>query len=111
MDRVLEILKKYGIEAKEDGYITLPKDHCFAAWRVAHRQSQGADGYALYWNVTFELRIMYRDKKTAADLSREKLIEKEMRFLEGLESDYGYNYDDKLDITVYIFMGREKFLN
>lgn len=109
MERVLDILKKYGIKAEEDGYITLPRDHCFATWRVAHRRAQGADGYNLYWDVTFELRICYRDKKTAADKSREKLIESDMRFLDGLESDYAYNYDDKLDITIYTFMGRENF--
>lgn len=109
MDRILDILKKYGIKAVEDGYITLPKDHCFAAWRVAHRRAQGADGYELYWDVTFELRICYRDRKTAADKSREKLIERDMRFLEGLESDYAYNDNDKLDITIYTFTGREKF--
>lgn len=98
MERVLDILKKYGIKAEENGYITLPRDHCFAAWRVVHRRAQGADGYGLYWDVTFELRICYRDKKTAADKSREKL-----------ESDYTYNYDDKLDITIYTFMGKENF--
>lgn len=31
MERVLGILKKYGIKAEENGYITLPRDHCFAA--------------------------------------------------------------------------------
>lgn len=111
MERVLEILKKYGVESVENGYITLPKEHCFAAWRVVHRQAQGADGHALYWNVTFELRICYRDKKTAEDKARERLIEKDMRFLDGLESDYAFNDNDKLDITVYTFMGRERFLN
>lgn len=109
MERVLDILKKHGIKAEEGGYITLPKDHCFAAWRVAHRRAQGADGYNLYWDVTFELRICYRGKKTAVDKSREKLIERYMRFLDGLESDYAYNDNDKLDITIYTFMGRENF--
>lgn len=109
MERVLDILKKHGIKAEEGGYITLPKDHCFVAWRVAHRSAQGADGYNLYWNVTFELRICYRDRKTAADKSREKLIERDMRFLDELESDYGYDDNDKLDITIYTFMGRENF--
>lgn len=111
MKRVLEILKKHGIEAVENGYITLPKEHCFAAWRVAHRRAQGADGHALYWDVTFELRVCYRDKKTADDVSRERLIEKDMRFLEGLESDYVLDDDNKIEITVYTFMGRERFLN
>lgn len=111
MERVLDILKKYGIGAVKDGYITLPREHCFAAWRAAHRKAHGADGHALYWDVTFELRICYRDKKTAADESREKLIERDMRFLEGLESDYDYDDVNKLEITVYSFIGREKFLN
>ncbi|MCM1328371.1 MAG: hypothetical protein NC253_02935 [Ruminococcus sp.] len=109
MEDVLELLKDVGIEAEKDGYITLPREHCFAAWRIAHRKAQGADGYALYWDVTYELRLCYRDGKTADDLKREKILEKKFRELEDLESDYDYDANDKLDITVYKFTGTEEF--
>ncbi len=109
IELVLKALEKHGIKAVEDGYITLPQEHCFAAWRIDHRKAEGADGYALYWQVTYELRICYRGGKTEADLMREKELENEFRVLENLESDYIYDSNDKLDITVYTFTGKQDF--
>ncbi len=109
IEQVLKVLGEHGIKAVKDGYITLPKDHCFAAWRIAHRTAAGADGYALYWQIQYEVRICYRDEKTEADLMQEKELENEFRVLNNLESDYAYNPDDKLDITVYTFTDNKDF--
>ncbi|MCM1023819.1 MAG: hypothetical protein NC395_07145 [Prevotella sp.] len=109
MEFVLELLAKHGIKAEKDGYITLPREHCFAAWRIAHRKAKGADGYAFYWDVTYELRLCYRDGKNAGDLERELKLESEFRGLDNLESDYDYDSNDKLDITVYTFTGTADF--
>ena len=109
IEQVLKALEEHGIKSEQDGYITLPQEHCFAAWRIAHRKAAGADGYALYWQVTYEVRICYRDNKTEVDLKREKELESKFRVLNNLESDYAYNPDDKLDITVYSFTDNKDF--
>lgn len=110
IEQVIKILEKYGIKAVvRDGYITLPQEHCFAVWTIPRRKADGADGYALYWTVTYEVRICYRDQKTAEDIRREKLIENELRELENLESEYLFDSKDKLDITVYDFTDTEDF--
>ena len=109
MENILEILKGYGIETVQDGYITLPKSHCFATWRIGHRQAKGADNYNMYWEFPVELRICYRDDKTTDDWAWEKRLESDMQDLENLESDYTYDNQDKLEITVYTFTARENF--
>lgn len=109
MELVLEILKEHGIPTVEDGYVTLPQEHRFSSWRKSHKKAEGSDGYALYWRVTYELRICYRDGKTKQDNLMEKLLENEFRELDDLECTYGYNSDDKLDITIYTFTGIENF--
>lgn len=109
MEHILEVLKGYGIETKQDGYITLPKDHCFATWRIGHRTAQGSDNYNMYWEFPVQLRICYRDNKTADDWVQEKAIENHMLELQNLESDYTYDSQDKLEITVYTFTERENF--
>lgn len=109
IERVLNLLEQYGIKVVQDGYITLPQEHCFATWRIAHRTAAGADGYALYWQVRYELRICYRDDKTEDDIKRENELESEFRVLNNLESDYIYDFDDQLDITVYSFTDNVDF--
>lgn len=109
METVLNILKEHGIKTIEDGYVTLPKEHCFSSWRIAGKKAEGADGYALYWRVTYELRICYKDGKTKQDKIKEKLLENAFRELENLECKYGYNSEDKLDITIYSFTSIEEF--
>lgn len=109
MEHILEVLKEYGIKTVRDGYITLPKDHCFATWRIGHRTAQGSDNYNMYWEFPVQLRICYRDNKTADDWAQEKAIENHMLELQNLESDYTYDSQDKLEITVYTFTERENF--
>lgn len=105
MDDVLAVLKEcFGdIPCKNGGFISLPKEHTFAVWRISHRRAEGADGYNLYWNVTYELRIFYRDIKSKLDWHRERMFEDGIRECCSLESDYEYDDNDKLDITVYKF--------
>lgn len=110
MEAVLDILKEHGIKTIEDGYVTLPKEHFFSSWRRVQKRAEGSDGYALYWRVTYELRLCYRDKKTDEDKFTEKLLESMFRELENLDCKYGYNSEDKLDITVYSFTGIENFI-
>ena len=109
METVLDILKEYGITTIEDGYITLPQERVFSSWRRVRKIAEGADGYALYWRVTYELRICYRDGKTAENKLVEEMLEDKFRELDDLECEYGYNSEDKLDITVYRFTGIENF--
>lgn len=104
IDDVLNALRQNGItDIAKNGYVVLPKSRCFAAWRVVHKSAGGADGYAMYWKVAYEVRICYRDNRTADDEEREKTLENAFRGLEDLECDYEYNSDDKLDITTYSF--------
>lgn len=106
IDSVLSVMKEcFGdIPCKRDGFISLPpKAHCFAVWRISHRSADGADGYNMYWNVTYELRIFYRDTKTEPDLKHELMFEDGIRECYGLESDYEYDDNDKLYVTVYKF--------
>lgn len=109
MENLLEILKEQGIKTVQDGYITLPKDHCFATWRIGHRTAHGADNFNMYWEFPVELRIIYRESKTAEDWAWEKDFESYMQELQNLESDYLYDSQDKLEITLYTFTGRENF--
>jgi hypothetical protein len=106
---VLAALTDAGITYRQDGYTAIPSAHCFATWRKVSRRAEGADGYALYWIVTYEIRIFYREKKTSADLATEISIEEELRGCENLESEYAYDPDNKLEITIYTFTGEEKF--
>ena len=104
IEDVLEALEfVYGIEGKEDGFISLPKAHTFAVWRISGRIAEGSDGYALYWNVTYELSIFYRDSKKDDDKSKEKRFEHKLRYADNLTSDYGYDSKDNLYITTYRF--------
>lgn len=105
IETVLDVLKECfeEIPCKRDGFVSLPPEHCFAVWRIAHRSADGADGYNMYWNVTYELRIFYRDAKTDDDVMRELAFENGLRECYGLESDYEYDSSAKLDITVYTF--------
>ncbi len=105
----LDILSKYGIGAVRDGYESVPTEHCFAVWSIEHRKAMGADGYGLYWLVTYEVRIYYRGGKTDEDCHLEKTIENEICELNNLESDYDYDSKDKIDITVYSFTADEDF--
>ncbi|MGN0598653.1 MAG: hypothetical protein ACI4JK_02060 [Oscillospiraceae bacterium] len=113
IDEVLSVMKKcFGdIPCKNGGFISLPKQHhhTFAVWRISHRRADGADGYNLYWDVTYELRIFYRDTKTELDWQNEKEFEDGIRECNGLESDYEYDDSDKLDITVYKFTDTIEF--
>lgn len=105
IDEVLSVMKKcFGdIPCKSGGFISLPKAHNFAVWRIKHRAAGGPDGYNLYWDVTYELRIFYRDVKTEFDRQNELKFEDGIRECIGLESDYDYDDSDKLDITRYKF--------
>lgn len=108
IDEVLETLGAvFGKETpvKKDGYINIPKDHIFASWRIAHKTADGADGYNMFWRVTYELRIFYRDGKKSADIQKELLFEDGLRECQGLECDYDYDSNDKLDFTTYSFIG------
>ena len=109
MELVLSTLEKCGIQTIEDGYVTLPQEHCFSSWRRTRKKAEGSDGYALYWRVTYELRVCFRDGKTNRDKLTEEFLENEFRELDDLECTYGYNSDDKLDITIYTFTEIENF--
>lgn len=105
----LSALDALHIVYSKDGFKALPTSHCFATYRVAHRAAQGADGFALYWDVTYEIRLFYRDAKSDADRLIERELEQAYRTLDGLESDYYYIDTDKLDVTVYMFKCEEEF--
>ena len=105
----LQLLEEYGIKFAKNGFIALPKEHCFATWRIASRRAMGADGYAMYWNAVYEVRLFYRENKTESDEAIERKLESRLRELDGLESNYDYNPDDKLDITLYRFNGAINF--
>ena len=102
---VLEALKEnFGdIPCLKGGFVSLPKAHTFATWRITRRKADGADGYNLYWEVSYELRIFHRDNKTEQDRESEREFEDALRECEELESSYEYDSDAKLDITVYTF--------
>lgn len=113
IDEVLSVMKKcFGdIPCKNGGFISLPKahHHNFAVWRISHRRADGPDDYYLYWEVTYELRIFYRDTKTELDWQNERKFEDGIRECYGLESDYDYDDSDKLEITVYKFKDTIEF--
>lgn len=110
IEEVLEALQNsMDIKAKKDGFVSLPKNHRFAVWRINGRAAEGADGYALYWRVTYELRIFYRDGKKEADEEQEKLFEEALRFAEQLTSEPGYDSKDNLEITIYRFTAAVDF--
>lgn len=102
---VLEALKEnFGdIPCLKGGFVSLPKAHTFATWHITRRKADGADGYNLYWEVSYELRIFYRDNKTAQDCKCEREFEDALRECEELESSYEYDDDAKLNVTVYSF--------
>lgn len=102
---VLKALKEnFGdIPCLKGGFVSLPKAHTFATWRITRRKADGADGYNMYWTVSYELRIFYRDNKTEQDCECEREFEDTLRECEELESSYEYDSDAKLDITVYTF--------
>lgn len=110
IEEVTESLKEiYGdIKCERDGFISLPKEHIFAVWRISHRKAQGADGYNMYWDIQCELRIFYRDNKTVQDVKAEKSFEESLRECRALESDYEYDDNAKLYITVYTFTFEEE---
>ncbi len=105
IEDVLQALKdSFGnIKTVRDGFVSLPNEHCFAVWRISHRKADGADEWNLYWSVTYELRIFYRENKTLQDVEKEAEFEKHLRECRELESDYEYDDGAKLDITVYKF--------
>lgn len=105
INNVLAALKESfdNIPCSNGGFVSLPKAHTFAAWRITRRKADGADGYNMYWVVSYELRIFYRDNKTVQDCEREREFENALRECDGLESSYEYDSDAKLDITVYTF--------
>lgn len=105
IDEVLSVLDDCcgDIPCRCDGFIALPTAHCFAVWRTSHRKAGGADGYNMFWEVTYELRIFYRDNKSEQDWQNERKFENCLRECNGLESDYEYDDNDKLYVTVYKF--------
>jgi len=106
----LEIISTHGFEnVALMGFVTLPKSHAFATYGILQKVAQGADNYALYWDVTYQVRLFYRDGKTAADYATEKLIEQDIREFDGLTAKFDYNSEDSLDITFYEFKTREDF--
>lgn len=110
IEEIIGSLKeKYGdIKCVRDGFVSLPNEHIFAVWRISHRKAQGADDWNMYWDITYELRIFYRENKTLQDLKTEKSFEKSLRECRELESDYEYDDNAKLDITVYTFIFEEE---
>lgn len=110
IEEVISSLKENysGIKCVRDGFVSLPNEHIFAVWRISHRKAQGADDWNMYWDVTYELRIFYRENKTPQDLKTEKSFEKSLRECGGLESDYEYDANAKLDITIYNFTFQEE---
>lgn len=105
IDNVIEALKEcFGdIPCSRDGFISLPKDHTFAVWRISHRKADGADSWNMFWKASYELRIFYRNNKTAQDIEREAEFENALRECSDLESNYEYDDDAKLYVTVYSF--------
>lgn len=105
IDDVLEALKTSfdNIPCSDGGFVSLPKAHTFAVWRITRRKADGADGYNMYWTVSYELRLFYRDNKTEQDCKREREFEDALRECEKLESSYEYDSDAKLYITIYTF--------
>lgn len=99
----LTLLDGYNIPLEQDGFIKLPAVHRFATWRIVKREADGADGYNMFWRTVYEVRIFYRDSKTAADIALEKAMEGDMRGFEDLECEYDCNSDNKLYITIYRF--------
>ncbi|MGN1120687.1 MAG: hypothetical protein ACI4Q4_10035 [Oscillospiraceae bacterium] len=99
----LDILNKRHIIYMRDGFITLPAGHIFATWRIVKRKADGADGYNMFWRTVYEVRIFYRNSKTATDIAIEKDMEDDMRGFDNLECEYDYDSDNKLDITIYRF--------
>lgn len=109
IENFLDILNKRCIIYVRDGFITLPAGHIFATWRIVKRKADGADGYNMFWRTVYEVRIFYRNSKTAADIAMEKDMEDDMREFETLECEYDYDSDNKLDITIYRFTAVNEF--
>lgn len=111
IDEVLEVIKAHGISkvALFPGYVTLPKDHVIATYGKLKKTAQGADGYALYWVVTYRICIFYREQKTDDDWAIETAIEQGLRACENLSVEYDYNDTDKLDVTYIEFTTTEEF--
>lgn len=105
----LALLDERNIPHEENGFIKLPAAHRFATWRIKKRRADGADGYNMFWRTVYEVRIFYRDSKTAADIAMEKDMEDDMRGFEELECEYDYDSDNKLDITIYRFSAVNEF--
>lgn len=110
IEEVIQAVSKvYNTDPKKNGFISLPKEHIFAVWRIAGRSAEGPDDYALYWNVTYELRIFYRDGKKDTDEELEKNFEDAIRSAYQLTSSYDYDSKDNLDITIYRFTAEVDF--
>lgn len=110
IDGVIEVLKAHGItKIAHMGFTTLPKEHVFATYGILSETAQGADEYALYLEVAYQVRIFYRDGKTAADKAMEKLIKQNLRMCDGLTIKYDYDSENSLDITFIEFNVNENF--
>ena len=111
IDEVIEVLNANGISkvALFPGYVTLPKDHIIVTYGMLKKTAQGADGYALYWDITYRICLFYREQKTADDWAMEKLIENGLRACNNLTVEYDYNDTDKLDVTYIEFTTTEEF--
>ena len=110
IDGVIEVLKDHGItKIAHMGFTTLPKEHVFATYGILSETAQGADEYALYLEVAYQVRIFYRDGKTVTDKAMEKLIKQSLRTCEGLTIKYDYVSEDSLDVTFIEFTTTEEF--
>lgn len=110
IDDFTSVLKSHGIiNIARTAFITLPQSHAFATWTRSQRTAIGADEYAMYWEVTYEVRIFYRDGRKTADVEMEKAIEQVLREFSGLTSEDGFNGEDNFDVTLYKFTTTEEF--
>lgn len=100
---VLSALEEMQIPVKEDGFASIPKKHCYAAWTNPESTAGGADEYAVFWEHTVALCISFAERRRAEDRETEKRIEEILRNCGTFKRKRRYDSEMNADTTTYIF--------
>lgn len=109
LERLLDFLKARSIPVKEDGFASIPKEHCFAVWSNTESTADGADEYCLFWDHTIVFRFNFKERRTSEDRSLEKEVEAILRDCGRFSRKKQYDSDMDADTTTYTFEVRTDF--
>ncbi len=103
LERLLDFLKERSIPVKEDGFASIPKEHCFAVWSNTESAADGADDFSLFWDHTIVFRFNFKERRTAEDRRLEKEAEGILRDCGRFSRKRQYDSDMEADTTTYTF--------